>query len=449
MNIALIHFRVGETDGVSLEMDKWRKILEKMGHNTFYIAGSKGTCDAILIPELYYRDEYDALLTKECYVKLNKFNEEELNEAIINISKVIEDKLIKIITDNKIDLIVPNNILALGRSVQVGMAVNNAVKKTGVKVVGHHHDFYWEREFFSHPTNKFVEKKLEQCFPPKDLGEQMKHAVINTLAKDDLKAKKGLDSTVVPNVFDFEAPLWKKDDYNSGFKNDLEISDNQILFLQATRVTNRKAIELAIDLVATLNKPENRAKMMNKELYDGRKFNEETEYVLALVGLHEGIDGYEENLIAYAKEKNINLIVNQDLVAHSRSMSDDGEKIYSLWDAYVYCDIITYPSIYEGWGNQFLEGLFAKKPQVVFEYSVYESDIKEKEFDIISLGNTYRTKESGLVEVDTDILDNAANTTMEILTDKSMYYRIVEENFNIGAKYFSLQALEDILKEIF
>lgn len=448
MNIALIHFRVGETDGVSLEMDKWRKILDKMGHTTFYIAGSKGTCDATIIPELFYRDEYDLLLNDECYVKLNKYGEEELTEAIINISKVIEEKLIKIITDNKIDLIVPNNILSLGRSIHIGMAVINAIKKTGVKVVCHHHDFYWEREFFSKPTISFIEKQLEQSFPPKDFGEQMKHVVINSIAKDDLKDKKGLDSTVVPNVFDFKAPLWAKDSYNSDFKKDLGINDNQILFLQATRVTNRKAIELAIDLVATLNKPENKAKMIDKKLYDGRIFNEETEYVLALIGIHEGGDGYEEKLIAYAKEKSINMIVKQDIVGHSRLMIDD-KKIYSLWDAYVYCDIITYPSIYEGWGNQFLEGLFAKKPQVVFEYSVYESDIKEKDFDIISLGNTYRTLDSGLVEIDTDILNDAANSTMQILTDKLMYDKIVEENFEKGAKYFSLQALEEMLIKIF
>ena len=30
--IALCHFRVGETDGVSLEMGKWRQVLERLGH---------------------------------------------------------------------------------------------------------------------------------------------------------------------------------------------------------------------------------------------------------------------------------------------------------------------------------------------------------------------------------------------------------------------------------
>jgi hypothetical protein len=53
MNIAMIHFRVGELDGVSLEMDKWRKILEeRYGHKVIYIAGTLGKSTGFSIPEL-------------------------------------------------------------------------------------------------------------------------------------------------------------------------------------------------------------------------------------------------------------------------------------------------------------------------------------------------------------------------------------------------------------
>lgn len=37
MRIALAHFRVGETDGVSLEMDKWKMQLEKWGTPAFIL----------------------------------------------------------------------------------------------------------------------------------------------------------------------------------------------------------------------------------------------------------------------------------------------------------------------------------------------------------------------------------------------------------------------------
>lgn len=449
MNIAMTHFRVGETDGVSLEMDKWKMILENMGHEVMYIAGSQGTSEAEVIPELYYRDEYDLMLNDECFVKLDNFNEEELKEAVLKRAKIIEEKYTQIIEENNIDLIVPNNIFCLGRSPHIAMGLYNAIKKTGIKVVNHHHDFYWEREYFSNPTTNFIDEVLDEYFPPKDLGEQMKHTVINKLAKADLKKKKGLDSTVVPNVFDFKADLWSKDEFNTDFRDALGVNENQILLLQATRVTNRKAIELAIDLTEILNRDENKQKMLGKKLYDGRTFNEDSEFVLALVGMHEGGNNYEEKLVNHAKKLGVNMIVNPDLVDHSRHIDDKGNKIYSLWDAYVYCDLITYPSIYEGWGNQFLEGLFAKKPQIVFEYSIFESDIKEKDFNIISLGNSYEKLENGLVSIDNKILHDAVSEVQDYLTNKEKYYNSVEENFVIGKNNFSMEVLEDILDKIF
>jgi Fe-S oxidoreductase len=449
MNIALIHFRVGETDGVSLEMDKWKKILDKMGHNTMYIAGSEGTSKATIIEELFYRDEFDLMLNDECYLELKNYNEEELKNVVIERAKVIEDKFIKIFKDNKIDLVVPNNLFCLGRSPYISIGLYNAIKKMNIKVINHHHDFYWERANYANPTIDFIKEILEQYFPPKDLGNQMKHAVINNLARIDLKAKKGLDAKVIPNIFDFSGKLWEKDEFNSDFKEKLGVKDNQILFLQATRVTNRKAIELAIDLISVLNKKENKLKMIGKTLYNGKVFNEDTEYVLALVGMHEGGDGYEDKLVKHAKKLNINMIVNPNLIDHSRHLKENGEKIYSLWDAYVYCDMITYPSIYEGWGNQFLEGLFAKKPQIVYEYTVFESDIKEKNFNIISLGNSYIENENGLVSISDEMLQDAANEVQNYLCDKDKYYSSVEENFKIGKDNFSVEALEKLLNNLF
>jgi len=449
MNIALIHFRVGETDGVSLEMDKWRTVLSKMGHKIIYIAGSKGESEAIIIPELYYRDTYDLMLNDECFLELKNYNELELEKKIIERAGIIEQQFAKIFKENNIDLIVPNNLFCLGRSPHIGIALYNAIKETKIKVINHHHDFYWEREYFKKPTAKFIREVLETYYPPKDLNDRMRHVVINKQAKIDLKRKKGLDAKVVPNVFDFNRKLWKKDDFNNDFKENLGIKDNQIIFLQATRVTNRKAIELAIDLIAVLNQVENKSKLIGRKLYNGKTFNRDTEYVLVLIGMHEGGDGYERRLIEYASKMNINMIINPDLVDHSRRIEENGNKVYSLWDAYVHCDMITYPSIYEGWGNQFLEGLFAKKPQIVYEYSVFESDIKEKNFNIISLGNSYTENENKLVSISDDVLQKAAEEVQEYLCNKEKYDTSVEENFKIGKKYFSMESLEILLKDVF
>ena len=289
MNIAFIHYRVGETDGVSLEMDKWKNILDKQGHNTFYIAGSKGTTEAFVIEEMYYRDAFADKINNNCYVELKDFTEEELIEVVETRAKVIEDKLIKIIEENNIDIIVPNNVLSLGWNVPVGLGVVNAIKESNVKVINHHHDFYWERTLYSNPTIEYVKNLLDTIYPPQCFADNMSHVVINSLAQTDLKNRKALESTVVPNVFDFKADLWAEDEFNKTFKDDLGIKEDELLFLQATRVTNRKGIELAIDVIAELNKKENMEKLNGKTI------------VLALVGLHEGFENYEDKLINHAK----------------------------------------------------------------------------------------------------------------------------------------------------
>lgn len=448
MNIAMTHYRVGETDGVSLEMDKWKKQFEKMGHNVIYISGTKGTSEAFIIPELDYYDKFDHLLNKEAFEKLDKFSEDKLKDEMIKRAKSIERQYIDLIEKNAIDLIIPNNLFCIGRSVPIVLGLYNAIKKTKIRTIYHHHDFYWERDYANKGTTEFIRNILEEKFPPKNDDKNNKHVVINKLAQKELKLRKGITSQIVPNVFDFEGKEWIEDDFNKDFKENLGIKENQIFLLQATRVVNRKAIEVAIDLVSKLNKDENREKMIGQKLYNGETFNKNTEYVLGVVGMHEGVDNYEDKLLKYAKIKKVKMIMNPDLVDHTRHIDTKGNKTYSLWDAYVYCDMITYPSIQEGWGNQFLEGVFARKPQVVFEYDVFRSDIKKIGFNIISLGHDYKRNEDNLVKINDKKINEAALEVQDYLTNKDKYYKSVDENFNKGKAKYSLKTLFDILEKL-
>ena len=446
MNIALCHYRVGETDGVSLEMDKWKKVLENMGHKVYFIAGSTGTTDGFIIPEMNYRFEEDLKIERNAYLKLEDYqDEDELIRAIRKQALKIEESLKKILIENKIDLIVPNNILSIGRSIPTAIAFTNVIKELGVRCIGHHHDFYWERDNFSQPTCNFVHKALEEYYPPKD--DLISHVVINSIVQKELKARRNLDSVVIPNVFDFDEKLWNVDDYNKDFREKLGIRDNDILMLQATRVTNRKAIELAIDVIGEMQKEENRKILEEAKLYNGKSFNWNSRIVLVLAGMIETADDYVERLKTRAKESNVELLFVNNLVEHSRCVKNN-EKIYSLWDTYVFADIITYPSIQEGWGNQFLEGLFAKKPMLVFEYDVYKENIKEKGFKVISLGDKHELDKYGLAKVDKKIIKRAAGECIKLLIDKDYRKKMVEENFRLGSEFLSLESLEKKLKSI-
>jgi hypothetical protein len=161
----------------------------------------------------------------------------------------------------------------------------------------------------------------------------------------------------------------------------------------------------------------------------------------------ETADDYVERLKTRAEENSVEMLFVNNLVEHSRCVKNNN-KIYSLWDTYVFADIITYPSIQEGWGNQFLEGLFAKKPMLVFEYDVYKEDIKEKGFKVISLGDKYELDKYGLAKVGKEVIKRAAEECIKLLIDKDCREKIVEENFQSGRKHFSHESLEEKLKRI-
>jgi glycosyltransferase involved in cell wall biosynthesis len=123
-------------------------------------------------------------------------------------------------------------------------------------------------------------------------------------------------------------------------------------------------------------------------------------------------------------------------------IGSQGVSMYSLWDSYVHADLITYPSYWEGWGNQFLEAIFARKPIAMFEYPVFLSDIKPKGFSFISLGNTYTIDpDTRFIKADPNIMKHAARKAIEMITDPKRRRESVEQNFRLAAEYFSYEAL--------
>lgn len=444
MKIALLHFRVGETDGVSLEMDKWCQALHALGHQTLFIAGNRKDEQTRVVPELAFNDPTDLELAEECYVRLNKYTPQSLESKIREVASSLSTQVQKIIREENVDVLVPNNVFALARSLPVALGLEAAIRATGIRVVCHHHDFYWERERYSHPTCGFVAKCLERLFPPS--SSRIDHVVINSHAKAGLLQKKRLPSTIVPNVFDFDQPLWVAEQYNRDFKAAFGLDDRHVVFLQATRVVNRKAIELAIDLLARLNRQKHQ--LLGKKLYDGRIFGPDSELVLLCVGLHEGTNGYENRLREYATRRKVRMILDPGKVMPERSIRNH-QKIYSLWDAYVFADIISYPSIYEGFGNQFLEAVFAKKPIFLFEYPVYVEDIKPHGFLVASLGQVTTVDAGDLVHVPESAEESCAATVWNYLFNPALREETIRRNFHLGATHYSLKTLKTLLQGIF
>lgn len=444
--IGICHFRVGLTDGVSLEIEKWKNVLEKIGHTVYLLAGEASNIDATIIPEIQLDHPEIKRVCQNAFYLLEDFSsEEEFSKEIFRITECIEEKIYSFIKKYSIDILDIENIWSLPLNIPAAIALYRVIKSAGIKTISHHHDFFWERSHFDYPTCKTVKDILTLYFPPKD--NQIKHTVINSIARDELEKRRGIKAVVIPNVFNFEETSWKVDDYNCDFKKSLGLSQKDIIILQATRIVSRKGIELAIDLVKELSQPEKLLLLKERGFYDKREIDEKSKVVLVLPNLIEDME-YFKLLKEKIKKEKIEAMFVSDIVDTKRKIKNN-RKIYSLWDTYLFADLVTYPSLYEGWGNQFLEAIKAKLPIIIYEYEVFKTDIKPNGFRVISLGDRLKGKDyQGLCQIDPSIIKRATQEVIKVLTDLPYRKKMVEHNFEIGRRLYSMQALREYLESI-
>lgn len=430
MKIALMHYRAGLMDGVSLEMEKWKSVLENMGHEVHMVAGNVSPAVDVYIKEMGFEDESYHWINHNAFENL-EVPVKELLDAINDKAKDIETLFDKHLFSY--DLLIPNNIWSLGASLPTAIALTRYANKTGKKFIAHNHDFWWERDYFLHPTLKEIGRMLEEYCPPN--LPNVKHVVINEKAKEVMKNRKNLEATVVPNVMNFDAPAFVSKKLNEDVRKYFKINKGDIVFLQATRITPRKAIELAIDLVEKFK--ELAKDYVGRELYNNQKFSGRV--LLAFSGMCEdNTEWYRDKLYDHAKEKGVEILDMYESI--------EGKK-WSFWDLYSIADMITYPSILEGWGNQLLEAIMAKKPVALFEYEIFKSDIKPSGLEYVDLGDAF-TKKGVLVKVSPEVLEKGAEECLRILFNKEIYESTVEKNFRIGKESFGYATLKKLIERM-
>jgi glycosyltransferase involved in cell wall biosynthesis len=445
--IGIFHYKVGGTDGVSLEIDKWKRVLEEMGHIVHLCAGDLGAAEGTLIEELYHHRPDAERLNYNTFHELRDYPDDAAyREELLGLADVIERKVRRFVDDRGIDFLIPQNVWSVVMSPSVSIAMARVMQDLQLPTLAHYHDFYWERKGVALTCSTAMEL-ADKYLPPRN--PLVRHVVINTLAQQELLARKGIEAGVVPNVFDFDAPAWQEDDYNHDFRARIGLREGDILVLQATRIVQRKGIELAIDFVKALGSPGRRARLQRRGLYNSRSFDDDGRVVLVLAGYSEDPTGRYLDLLRQKTEREgVDAIFIDDLVGGARG-TRNGAKVYSLWDTYVFADLITYPSLWEGWGNQLLEALRARLPVVLFEYPVYRADIGDKGFRFVSLGSeTQGWDNLGLVQVAPTVVETAADQAVALLVDGDLREETVEHNFQLGRQYYSLQSLRRYLAQL-
>jgi len=234
-NIGICHYKVGNTDGVSLEMDKWKVVLEKLGHTVHLCGGDLAGTEGSLIEELYNHRENIEKIHRNAFDQLTEYESELALEAeILEVARRIEQALCSFIDQFAIELLIPNNIWSIGVNLPAAIAFANVVHKRGIPAIAHHHDFHWETFRGMTPTCAIVSRMAQEYLPPND--PLITHVVINSLVRAELRQRSGVESTIVPNVFDFAGKPWCIDEYNHDFRKAIDVNENDILVLQATRI---------------------------------------------------------------------------------------------------------------------------------------------------------------------------------------------------------------------
>lgn len=405
LNIGFISFRFQGTDGVSLETAKWADVLEDMGHKCYYFSGlsDRPPERSMVIEEAHFLHPE----IREYYYKFFNSTTRTKPETdwVHDKREYFKKHLYSFINEFKIDLIIPQNLLSFPQNIALSLALTELIAETGIPTIAHHHDFTWERKPL---LVNSIWDYITMALPPN--LKAIQHVVINSSAGHQLARRVGVGSTNVPNVMDYENPPSESDDYSADIREALGIEDDELFILQPTRVVQRKGIEHAIELVNRLDRK-----------------------ACLVISHASGDDGheYEDRVADFAKRMGVRTIFSSELFDEHRGLTRDGRKIYSLSDAYPHADLVTYPSLIEGFGNAFLEALYYKRPIVVNNYAIFATDIKPKGFEVI--------------EFDDYITEKTVQDTLRILDDAAYREELSDLNYALALRYFSYKVLRNKL----
>ena len=90
--------------------------------------------------------------------------------------------------------------------------------------------------------------------------------------------------------------------------------------------------------------------------------------------------------------------------------------------------LVTYPSLWEGFGNALLEAIYFKKPVLVNRYAIFARDIEPKGFRIPTMSGVVTRKEVEEVRL--------------LLEDEDHRRRTVDHNYELANRFFSYQVAQ-------
>ena len=412
----IVHFRFGQRDGVSLEIDKRLQILSELGVDFLLIGGTRHphfrrqshyfpaldlqqASASQLLSQLFQRPPSPSLVSRYRYWEAQ-----------------LEEQWRQLLDCLQLDLLVVHNLFSLPLVLPAAQALATVIQQRRQRTLAIHHDFWFNRHYLR-PNHRFV-RSILTSLPPR--APFIDHQVINSRDQAMLWRQRRIRARRIGDYWDFQ---WRpaKDLAQFPFHRHFHIHpQTELILLQATRIVPRKGIANSIHFVAVLNK------ILAAGGYPYRRA------VLFLSNFVElGFEDYGRRLRRLAGQLGVRVIWA------GRQFGTNGDGL-SFWIPYHFAHLVMYPSLEEGFGNQFLEAVAFRRPVVLFEYPVFRQDLRPEGYRYISLGGrVYRRY--GFSLVPRARLEEAAREALSWLGEKREDW--LEENWRIARRYHGLANL--------
>jgi len=460
-----VHFKLFGTDGVSLQSQELTRALRERGWHVHSCASDlPDGATGLRLDELSYQS-HDALALRRGLFQAGPLDRGEDDQAssaallaqVVALARRIRERVEPYIDANNIRLLHIRNIMSLPYNLPATLAFYELARdRSDVAFIMQHHDFYWEgpnaRTF--NTSLRDVAELIARITCP-DLPNAT-HVVINPIGAEALEARKGISPVVIPDGFDFDREVIVIDE--EVFRRKLEIlageeapvTTRDLVVAMPARVAINKAIELAIQFTAGLQKK----KTLLEGAPDGaggrrRQFTSSSKIVLLLPqgeDLDENRD-YFERLQAYARHLHIYLAYGGHVVVPDRRYSPGDTEHYPFYSTYQTVDLVCYPPEHEGFGNQAIEAVWARRPLAVLEYPVFKRFVRDHVPHYISLGEPAELGRleafGGLHVLREDILERALNATVSVLNDHDLEKQWVEENAAVLRRFCGIDQVSE------
>lgn len=457
-----LHYKLFGTDGVSLQSQELSAALQARGWEANFCASDvPPDARGLRIPELSYQSA-DAVALRTRLFNDAGADGSALVADVRSRSIPIRAAIEGYVQEHAIAVLHVRNLMSLPYNLPASLAVYDMARAhPELGFLLQHHDLYWEgpnARTFDTPHRAVLELMDEVMCPRLPNAT---HVLINPIAAEALQKRCGIEGTVMPDAFDFERVLPVIDE--PAFRRRLEvltggpgpIRDDDLIVSMPARVAINKAIELSMQFVAALDSGRDDL----EDAPDGlgsqrRRFTTGSRMVL-LLPQGEDLDdnrAYFDRLLGYARQLGITVAYAGDFVVPDRRLRPGDTEHVPFYGTYRAADLICYSPEHEGFGNQAIETVWARRPLVVLEYPVFKRFVRDHLPHYVSLGDTEQLERlhefGGLHRLSDAHAARAVRDAITVLRDHTLEQQWVDEDFRelrhlcdagiIAARYIDL-----------